>query len=951
MLHLRYFKQICLLGMLSCFWSNIAAQAVSNCDTDIKIQLKYTQTAQETAENLGKYYDILRGIDADLHNVFSGADLSIVPDKDRQPTANQTREQGRYALVWPKLRVPDPLLGEQEFKLLITADKYDSGQLQSKSASLNLGSRPTTFADSILVQKHKVLALFCTVKTEDVKDRGNFLDGKDLNPYIFPKKPDRSQMSDAARRAASTRDTFGILLFPFDYYSRCNDDLSAGCIKAVESLLEKEAKENNINLNIKRNYEFNQPNETLTYETAKKIANITHADFIIWGDYEKQCDWDSTVINCKYFAAKDDILSELQEEKRETGPFSIRDLRSLSSQQDIAGNIKDVVYYLLARTEYDNTKACNLLQKISIPTSKREYVPVLIGMMTCKNSRDELLELLKKAQELDSLNFNVLWWAARLNKERNVQLYYYNKIKSLYPDKYWDKVSLGHIIEAHKGSKFDLTLSMLNEYLQRMPVEKHHYGYYIRGTVNYELGNYEESIADFLKMQELDTEKKLNTRIALPLQRLQKYKEAADVYRNELLADCENRGTTINTIDDLIELSLQYTKDTLQALNDLDMVLRCFGDMDILKVKKLDLLLTLKRYDEAFIHIDSLNSIAYKGRRYLSVSDFDKYYSDRLRVFEAIQNTEAFEKAFMEFYDYRKGNLLMKTVPKPKPFYANVFLAPYIAFTIPTEKRFEAVGYSVPIQKKLIPLLLRKGLFYSSIHDYPAAEEEFLKIIALDDALLQEAHLELAKIALDTFCLNIPLALYHLKESVLYDKGMAKSNPALVSNTKTLALFKAIQNVKTTVTGRKNRWLLMKAFEQNMSTLFPEDSLWLPEVFNRVCYPLIHSSTGTEKIKFIDHLLKEKKYYKQESRKKYELLYSDKAMAALMLPTPDKEIAIEAYAQFLKTAEGDPLLLEQRLSVVQNTGTAYKLNGVSAFDKLLKKYQKRLNKAKKKSKP
>ncbi len=83
--------------------------------------------------------------------------------------------------------------------------------------------------------------------------------------------------------------------------------------------MEKEAKENNINLSIKRNYEFNQPNEPLTYETVKKIAGITRADFLILGRYEKQCDWDSTVINCKYFAAKDELLSELQKPSGKPG--------------------------------------------------------------------------------------------------------------------------------------------------------------------------------------------------------------------------------------------------------------------------------------------------------------------------------------------------------------------------------------------------------------------------------------------------------------------------------------------------------------------------------------------------------------------------------------------------------------------------------------------------------
>ncbi|MDP1818120.1 MAG: hypothetical protein Q8K92_26950, partial [Leadbetterella sp.] len=508
------------------------------------------------------------------------------------------------------------------------------------------------FADSILSQKYKVLSLFCSIITDETKDRGNYLNGKNLNPYIFPKKPDRSQMSDSARRAASAKDTFGILLFPFDYYSRCNDDLSAGCIKAVEALLEKEAKENNINLIIKRNYEFNQPNEPITYETAKKIADITHADFLIWGDYEKQCDWDSTVINCKYFAAKDEILSELQEAKRETGPFSIRDMRSLSSQQDIAGNIKDVVYFLLARTEYDDTKACNLFQKISIPKSKKEYIPVLIGMMKCRRPGQEKLDLLKKAQELDSLDFNVLVWATRLENERSRKIYYYDKIKLLYPDKYWDKVSQSHIIEVHEGAKYALTLSLINEYLQKTPVERHRFGFWVRGTVNYELGHHEESISDFLEMQELDEDKKLHNRIALPLIGLKRYEEAAAVFRNELLARCEKKwGCSINTVNDLIQLSLKHSKDTLQALNDIDMIVKCFGRLD-LKVEKLDILLYLKRYEEALAEIDSMNTIVTKSHRVLRVRDVNKYWSDRLKVFEASKNREGFERDFMALYSF-----------------------------------------------------------------------------------------------------------------------------------------------------------------------------------------------------------------------------------------------------------------------------------------------------------
>ncbi len=190
-------------------------------------------------------------------------------------------------------------------------------------------------------------------------------------------------------------------------------------------------------------------------------------------------------------------------------------MRSLSSQRDIAGNIKDVVYYLLARTEYDDTKACNLFQKNIHPQRQKGVLARTDWYDGCAPSWEERVDLLKKAQELDSLDFNVLVWATRLLRERSHKLYYYDKIKSLYPDKYWDKILGGHIIEVHKGANFALTLSMINEYLQKKPVKQHHFGYWIRGTVNYELGHYEESVCRFFKMQELDEDKRLNDRIAL----------------------------------------------------------------------------------------------------------------------------------------------------------------------------------------------------------------------------------------------------------------------------------------------------------------------------------------------------------------------------------------------------------------------------------------------------
>ncbi len=210
--------------------------------------------------------------------------------------------------------------------------------------------------------------------------------------------------------------------------------------------------------------------------------------------------------------------------------------------------------------------------------------------------------------------------------------------------------------------------------------------------------------------------------------------------------------------------------------------------MDILKVKKLDILISLQRYEEALAEVDSMNTIVAKGRRYLSVRDFNQYWSDRLKVFEVSKNRAGFESDFMYWHASTKDNASYEALPK------SPFFLPYLQstedITLPLSTRIAAIGYSAPIQKTLMPLLLRRGRFYASIQDYSAAEQDFLEIIAQGDTLLQDAHLELAKIALDTYCLNIELAFHHIKAGVSNGKISATRGPKSFLNTKTFAVFK-----------------------------------------------------------------------------------------------------------------------------------------------------------------
>ncbi len=940
---LKYFSLLLLTSFPA---SHLSAQSSVECDDDLVVYVQPTKLRQESAENYAIYQDLLVSIKNMLEVALSSEGI------EHTSMANYS---GATELL-PTLAIPNPLLQETHYQLILKSHTRNANN-NGKATILDLGKDSKYWRDSIIQQKHLVLGLFCEIIDIYKKIDAIILDGHDLRPFIFPERKRESGSSSAVKfefgknetlrvkkkPEDSKNDTFRILLFPFDYYSRCDDDLSAGCVKAVSNLLKKESFENDINMDIKICYAFNTQEKPLDYGTAKKIALLTNADFLIWGDYEKQCDWDSTVINCKYYAAREDILNQLQGELRETGPAPVKDMRSIVTQQDIAGNIKDVVYFLMAKTTKDTKKARLLFEKISIPKDKNEYIPVWVGLANIAANKEERMRYSLQAIALDSTNYLAL---ANIcpqveKKERHRR---YLQIKQYHPNLYWPKEGRSHAEFLYSNAMYKLALSTATEVINQHQDTSSRL-FLIRGCANYSLHLYQEAIDDFMQYKTKSGNDNYDEYLAMAYSGKGMLNEAEDIYMRLVFKD--NSGA-LNHAKNLIIFHKRKTRDTTALLMVYDSLFKRGMDHPDFDHKqsgekyilddKIDVLINLKEYNWALKFLDSL----WIKRTIYGLHDYENYFSKKLDILHHLKEIDQYEATLSYYFFFLDNWDSWRDVSKVEEKYGlnMIFNGHYnqVAKNIEEKKRVRDKR-----SKRYLTAILRRGQFYAFVGNKEKSMRDFEEIITSNDTIAATAHLELAKIAADSMCFNEHLVIHHCREAASWHRSPNRT--WIGSKTWRMSMLL----LQSSVGSKANSWALNQTLLNELPTFFPEDSLYFPKIFTSRFRMYIARCPQNEKVQFIQKLISEKKYLSEENREEYNSLNKELIRCLMEQDAANKKQCWKVLETFLDTynnlhkGEED---LADRYTYLRKDRDFKDLVDDPIFDKILKKYQKKAEKMK-----
>ena len=125
--------------------------------------------------------------------------------------------------------------------------------------------------------------------------------------------------------------------------------------------------------------------DLINVDSVKNYGEKLGADLVIYGNYQEQCEWDTTLLNIR-FVRLDSILANSFTFNRGEKEYAIPKTKSLAELRNgnLTGTIEDVLYFVLGMGEYSRKsfeRSIQLLKKVSIPESRKEFaiVPFKMG--------------------------------------------------------------------------------------------------------------------------------------------------------------------------------------------------------------------------------------------------------------------------------------------------------------------------------------------------------------------------------------------------------------------------------------------------------------------------------------------------------------------------------------------------------------------------------------------
>ncbi len=684
----------------------------------------------------------------------------------------------------------------------------------------------------------------------------------DINSIFWTRKYDWKSLKG---KWINPKETYNVLIFPFDHYDNCDRDISKFCTKAVRELLIRESSIEGIKIDVRINKQFNTPEKPLDYKTAEKIGKISHADLLLWGDYEKQCEWDSTLVNIKFLPmGEDGAVASLIGNKKETGFQKIDAISSLIHNENLVGDIKDIVYFSLGKATSSCEKKEQLYSKVSIPKDKLEYITILLDQINCyrrQKDHEKIAPLLEQALAIDSTNLNVLsthahYYYSRRNFEEAIK--FYEKINTLYPE----NLNAANLAEMYlsKGHP-ELALKVINNYYNRRPNEKlkHYYCAEIfRRTRQDSL-----AIINFEKVIAIDSTSNILARdIFLKLFRL--YVKQEDFPRAENRLDkavqIESKSTVFNkSVEERIRYHLQVKKDTIKALEDYEYLMQT-----------------------------QHTSLAQK-----------KYLPERRNLFKTLGR---FNEALAD------NRALRELLPKDLDLIVNE--AQITSLMGDSLKTIGILTELIDVHKKP-EHILERALYYLTIGRFEEAIKGFHEV-ASSEALATSAYNWLSLIYTQPEHFDKDKAIDYIRQSVHHKK--ARKTPKKNFYSSNLLPVVLLPNHdgfyhdrrKPNYANYKDLQFTdqclnqLKFIEDHLQDFFPADSIYLQEAFYALAntkYSLLTRSNRVEEcIQFFEDLLAGENNYKIGSEEAVDL---KRTLAGLYVKTGKQDEAISALDEYL----------------------------------------------------
>ena len=180
----------------------------------------------------------------------------------------------------------------------------------------------------------------------------------------------------------SSSENYNILLLPFGSSQNCEEE-NIICEREVEGRFNSLRREKKIyDLEVQVFEDVNTRTRSLSYDKARVIGDSLGADLVVWGDYKKRCEWDSTKIRVKWVSLNE--VAPFIDTTSIDNYTSVEDVSSIE-EGELTGNIEEIVYWGLGNREMEKKKfvrALNYFEKIST-RNIREYAGVFVKKADC----------------------------------------------------------------------------------------------------------------------------------------------------------------------------------------------------------------------------------------------------------------------------------------------------------------------------------------------------------------------------------------------------------------------------------------------------------------------------------------------------------------------------------------------------------------------------------------
>lgn len=313
---------------------------------------------------------------------------------------------------------------------------------------------------------------------------------------------------ESEKKQVASLQNFDVLVLPFTSLVQAGNEQMA-VEKALMDRIQILADRHQLPVTVRFQEVKQSLKNPLNESRAQQLGKKALVDLVIWGDYEKQANWDSTLFNFRYVYL-DSMLEETPfSNSGETGFLSANSLAEFNSGT-LTGRIEDMVYWSLGIREVfeENFRAANQLLLQITPRADRAFATVAYNIAYAyagSGQSDSANFFYNKVLQLDPEyadaynNLGVLWHQER---EIDSARWYYEQAVILAPEIPLYTRNRG--IAREQLGQLELAMADYNEAIVLAPKEG--ISYRVRGALYMTLDSLGAARRDFDQAWELGFE-------------------------------------------------------------------------------------------------------------------------------------------------------------------------------------------------------------------------------------------------------------------------------------------------------------------------------------------------------------------------------------------------------------------------------------------------------------